>query len=203
MNEERAIRLATDSRLLKRSCESLLGIAAGLIADGELNAAEVNFLSVWLSEHREIATSWPGEVVYKRVRDVLSDGVISAEESEYLKKTLTELCGGSFSDDGAVPSESMALPIDYHHAVSLPESSFCFTGTFVYGTRAACERAVEARGGTVSPINRNLNYLVIGELTSRSWKYSSFGTKIESVMKLRAAGAGIAVVSEGQWVRAL
>lgn len=203
MNERIAVHLATDARLLKRSCESLLGIAAGLIADGELNEREIQFLSTWLSEHSEVAESWPGEVVVKRVRDVLADGQITQSEADYLKQTLIGLVGGSFSEMGAIADDAVALPIERSVSVSIPQSSFCFTGQFVYGTRAACERAVETRGGSICGVNRRLRYLVIGELSSRDWKYSSFGTKIESVMRLKQEGAVVSVVGESQWVRSL
>jgi hypothetical protein len=33
--------------------------------------------------------TWPGEVIFKRVRQILADGVITAEECAYMQKTLT------------------------------------------------------------------------------------------------------------------
>ena len=87
MNVTPAARVATSARLLGRSCESLIGIATGLIADGDLNLKEVQFLSTWLAEHPELSSTWPGEVVYKRVRDVLADGKISSDEKAYLLQT--------------------------------------------------------------------------------------------------------------------
>jgi polyhydroxyalkanoate synthesis regulator phasin len=112
MNDGLKIAAATDARLLKRTCESLLGISAGLVADGELNSQEIQFLSTWLSENRALAESWPGEVIFKRVRDVLEDGVITDVERAYLLETLTQLVGGSFFDDGSVPVGASQLPID-------------------------------------------------------------------------------------------
>lgn len=195
--------LATDARLLKRSCESLLGIAAGLVADGTLNEREVHFLSTWLSEHPDLASTWPGEVIFKRVRETLKDGVLTADELHYLKQSLDELIGGSFAEDGAIPGGATGLPLDGNAAVVVPGSSFCFTGKFLFGTRAACERAVTTRGGIIDSIQKSLRYLVIGELSSRDWKYSSHGTKIEAAMKLKGQGHNLSVVSETQWVSAL
>jgi NAD-dependent DNA ligase len=189
-------------RLLVRGCESLLGIASGLIADGELNDREIQFLSTWLAENRELSACWPGEVIYKRVRDVLSDGKVTSEERAHLLLTLEELVGGSFSDDGAVPSGSTRLAIDQTAKVIVPHHSFCFTGKFIYGTRAACERAVLSRGGVVLSVQKSLDYLVVGDLSSREWKYSSHGVKIEAAMRLRSEGCGPAVVSESSWVAA-
>lgn len=203
MSNEVRIAASTDARLLRRSFESLLGIAAGLVADGALNDQEVLFLSTWLSDNAELAGSWPGEVVLKRVREVLADGVITDDERQYLLETLTQLVGGSFSNDGAVPTTSSQLPLDQGVVMRVPDASFCFTGKFLFGTRASCERAVETRGGRIANIQRALDYLVIGELSSRDWKYSAFGTKIETAMRLKADGNPLCIVSEAQWVAAL
>lgn len=194
---------STDSRLLKRSCESLLGIASGLIADGDLNDKEIVFLSTWLADHPELANTWPGEVVYARVRSALADGIVSAEEREHLKMTLEELVGGSFADDGSVATGSTNLPIDQDVVVIVRERSFCFTGQFLFGTRARCERAVVENGGMVLPVGKKLDFLVVGELASKDWKYSAHGTKIEAVMQARKSGGVAKVISEAQWIQAL
>lgn len=203
MSDNIKIAVATDARLLKRGVESLLGIAAGMVADGELNVKEIQFLSAWLSENTLLGESWPGEVVLKRVREVLADGIITEDERQYMYDTLTQLVGGDFSTDGAVSTTSSQLPLDRSVVLRVPGSSFCFTGKFIYGTRAACERAVESRGGRVAAIHRSLDYLVIGELTSRDWKYSAFGAKIESAMRLKGDGSPLHIVSEAQWVTVL
>jgi NAD-dependent DNA ligase len=173
------------------------------MADGELNNREIQFLSLWLSENQALATTWPGEVIYKRVREVLADGVITAEERDYLQKSLAELVGGSFSDDGAIAAGATDLPVDQSAVVQIPSLAFCFTGQFLYGTRTACEQTVIQRGGRISSGNKKLDFLVVGELSSRDWKYSSFGTKIESAIKLKQEGIPLTIVTESQWVRAL
>jgi NAD-dependent DNA ligase len=203
MNKQYAVAIATDNRLLRRGSESLIGIASGLMADGELNNREIQFLSLWLSENQALATTWPGEVIYKRVREVLADGVITAEERDYLQKSLAELVGGSFSDDGAIAAGATDLPVDQSAVVQIPSLAFCFTGQFLYGTRTACEQTVIQRGGRISSGNKKLDFLVVGELSSRDWKYSSFGTKIESAIKLKQEGIPLTIVTESQWVRAL
>lgn len=203
MSDDYKIAASTDARLLRRSFESLLGIAAGLVADGALNDREIHFLSTWLSENEALSDTWPGAVVLKRVREVLADGVITDDERQYLLDTLTQLVGGDFSTDGAMPTTSSQLPLDHSAVLRVPDASFCFTGKFLFGTRASCERAVESRGGRVATIQRTLDYLVIGELSSRDWKYSAFGTKIETAMRLKADGNPLHIISEAQWVAAL
>jgi NAD-dependent DNA ligase len=200
---DRHVQVATESRLLKRSCESLLGICGGLVADGGLNDLEIKFLRTWLAEHAELAATWPGELVLLRIEHVLADGVVTEAERAHLLETLQQLVGGSFVDSGAVPSASTTLPIDEQVVVRVPGQSFCFTGQFLFGTRTLCEKSVLDRGGLVSGIRKDLDFLVVGEMSSRDWKYSSFGNKIEAALGLRAKGSPLAIVSEAQWVRSL
>ena len=201
---DHAIRAATRSRLLKRSCESLIGLCEGLLADDILSDDEIHFLNVWLNDNKEIAEIWPGEVIYAKVRDVLADGVITEEERSYLKTTLSELLGGTFQDSGATSGLSTGLPIDKINSIEILDSMFCFTGNFIYGTRKACERAIIKRQGLVSKsVTMKLDYLVIGTMVSREWANTSFGRKIEKAVDCKNKGANIHIISEEQWIQFL
>jgi hypothetical protein len=175
-----ARRAATDQRLLKRSCESLLGICSGILADGRLADEEIRFLDTWLADNDDISTTWPGEVVFARVRGVSSDGVITEDEREHLKTALSELLGGTLEDTGATSGMATRLPVDDVDVIKIADNSFCFTGNFLYGTRKACENAIVQRGGEPSAsVRTDLNYLVIGTLASREWAHTSHGRKID------------------------
>lgn len=52
---------------LVQGCGSLMGIAAGVLADSQLNDAEIRFLRDWLKSNAVITTSWPGDVLYDRI----------------------------------------------------------------------------------------------------------------------------------------
>ena len=190
----------SNNRLLNRSCESLIGICSGLIADGELNDKEISYLRMWLLENIDLSKTWPAEVIFRRIEDVLADGLITSDERQYLVKTLEDLVGGSFSDTGAVPTGSSTLPINQNALVKIAGNSFCFTGQFIYGTRAACEKAViNLNGKITTTINKKTNYLVIGEMASRDWKHSSHGLKIEQAIESQMNGQNIQIVSEAMW----
>ncbi|MHB8405010.1 MAG: BRCT domain-containing protein [Gammaproteobacteria bacterium] len=204
MGNQFARRALTDQRLLKRSCESLLGISAGLLADGKLTDEEITFLDAWLAEHTEIAFTWPGEVVAARVRQVLKDGVITEDERQYLKSTLEMLLGGTLQNTGATSGLSTKLPLDEIGTIVIKGRTFCFTGEFLYGTRSACEKAVISRGGdTASSVRKDLDYLVIGALASNAWAHTSFGRKIEQAMDYKTKGCSLFIVTEEQWVQYL
>jgi NAD-dependent DNA ligase len=196
--------VATNNRLLARGCESLIGICAGLVADGQLNDQEIVFLNTWLTSNSELRSTWPGEVVYAKVSDALKDGYVSQEERQHLLVTLQQLAGGAFSETGATPDGSSGLGFDVPTEIQFAERVFCFTGQFLYGTRSVCEKAVISLSAECSSsITRHTNYLVVGAMASRDWKNTSHGLKIEKAMTLKQDGCHLFVISEETWVNAL
>lgn len=126
------------------------------------------------------------------------------EELTDLKGTLEDLIGGSLEQTGAVTGLATRLPIDSVESLQIAGKSFCFTGRFLHGSRASCERAVVARGGGTSDnITRELDYLVIGMLVTPDWAHSSHGRKIEKAVEYRNSGYPVRIVGEETWVKAL
>ena len=195
---------ATDARILKRSFESLIGICTGMLVDGHLSDDEILFLKTWLDENNEIAFAWPGEVVCKRINKALEDGIIDEGERKHLTKTLQELIGGDFQETGATPSEPISLPVQEIESLEFDEQTFCFTGTFIFGTRPACQKATEKAGGiSAKRITKKLDYLVIGTMSTRSWANTSFGRKIEKAVEYQAEGCPLVIIDESSWARYL
>ncbi len=190
-------------RRLARSCESLHGLAAGMLADGQISAEEARFLDLWLKENDEIAHQWPGSILADRLRTILSDGVITADELSHLKQTLSDLIGDRLRDTGAL-GHSTRLPVDDSSPVVLAGRSFCVTGDFIYGPRSKVLSAIEARGGLVrNSVRLDLHYLVIGYMVSPNWKHESYGTKILKAVEYQTRGRGLTIVSEEHWARHL
>lgn len=188
---------------LMRSCGALLGITQGLLADGELQDREVSFLHEWLSNNQTIATTWPGDVLYLRVRKALEDGVITPDERAHLVETLQQLIGGTL-DDLAQATHATTLSLDTPSTVQFQGSSFCLTGEFVMGPRAVCASLIEARGGLIAPnVSKKVHYVVIGGLGSPEWKHGSFGTKVEKAMQLKQGPKAPMVIHEDTWANAL
>lgn len=193
---------ATHKRLVERSCESLLGVCTGILADNDLNELEIRFLELWLKDNVRIADTWPGIEITRRVRDILADGKITSDELAQFKGVLTALIGGTLQDTGtaAVARPIQLLPFDDRCSITFARRIFCLTGEFIYGPRTKCTDAILRHGGEViDGIRRDLHYLVVGSLVSQEWKNTSFGTKIEKAMKYRDKGIRIAIVSEERW----
>jgi NAD-dependent DNA ligase len=195
----------TNARLLKRSCESLLGISAGLIADDKLNDEEIRYLDNWLSNNKALTLTWPGEVIYARIKEILTDNKITEDEREHLKQTLSDLIGGTLQETGAAFGASTSLPIDEDvESIGIKDNIFCLIGTFLYGTRNKCELAVAQRGGKAIPrVRKDLNYLVIGTMSTKAWAHTSHGRKIEKAIEYKKDNCPIYIIEEKQWVESL
>lgn len=188
---------------LNRSMGALIGIAQGMLCDGQINDQEIRFLHDWLLQNDAIAATWPGDVVFARVRDILKDGVITEEERTYLIETLRQLIGGELTD--LMESTHVTeLALDHSASVVIPEKYFCLTGDFVFAPRSRCEKVIQDLGGVVSgSVTKKLTYLVVGGLGSKEWKHGSFGTKVEKAIEYKRSGVPIFIVHEDQWAAAL
>ena len=189
---------------VKKATEHLLGICDGLIADARITPEEIHYLRTWLSDNRELVDEWPGRVIARRIDAILDDGFITASECIDLLDTLREIVRTDFGNTGSPAPESPALPIDDDPSIFFRDMAFCFTGKFLWGTRAACERATLGLDGTVSDnITQSLDYLVIGSMIEPQWAHTSYGRKIEKAMNYKDDGYDITIVSERQWVAAM
>lgn len=209
-NEERfglagpAVLKAVENRQLTRAMEHLMGLVGGIVADSHLHDSEIQFLSTWLAANRAVCDQFPGSAIARAVRNVLADGRVTDDERQHLLMTLQGLSGTHFALTGSVESEVVALPIEDDVTVRLPSSTVCFTGEFLFGTRAACERVTLAAGaGIADTVTRRLEYLVIGTRVSPNWVGTSFGRKIQRAVALQEEGHAIEIISEQRWLEAL
>lgn len=186
-------------RLQSRQVDELIGLARGLIADGSINESEVAFLEKWLAANLAISHQPLIATLYDRVREILSDGNVDAEECADLFAALT-----SFTAEGTELGEagkSTSLPLcNPAPALRFAGATYCFTGTFSFGQRRHCEQATQAKGAECGSLTRKTDFLVLGAYATESWKHSSFGNKILKAVEMRASGVPIAIVAEEHWV---
>lgn len=201
MDEQTLNRLNAD-RLQSRQVDELIGLARGLIADGSINQAEVEFLEKWLVANFSVSQQPLIATLYDRVETILADDVTDPEECDDLLAALSAFTAGDAALGEAPKSTSLPLckpapPISFEGMV------FCFTGTFSFGQRKHCEEAVSSRGGTGGSLTKATNFLVIGAYATESWKHSSFGNKILKAAEMRSAGIPISIIAEEHWARHL
>lgn len=190
-------------RLEDRATTELIGIAKGLIADGVLNEQEATFLVQWL-EQNSTFSSWPFDVINKRVAQMLEDGVIDAEERTELLSILQSLVGEKPVAEH-ISSFATTLPLTSPvPEISFKGKTFCFTGKFAFGQRKDCEKAVADAGGIPKgSVTTSLDYLVVGLMGNEDWAHSTFGRKIQQAIDFNAKGKNIAILAEDAWANAL
>lgn len=201
MEESLCNRLGGD-RISSRQIDELIGIARGMAADGALNQAEVEFLQKWLAANLGISDQPLIRTLYERVSAILSDGIADAEECAELLDTLNRFSNRDFELGEVLKSTSLPL-CSPPPELDFVGRTYCFTGTFSYGKRRDCERAVTERGASIGGLSLRTNYLVIGVYATESWKHSSMGNKILKACEWRDEGVPIAIVSEEHWTRHL
>lgn len=190
-------------RLRQRKVDELIGICAGIAADGVINKEEVDFICSWLDKNRDAATCFPGDVLVSRLRDMLADGVLDADESAELLTLLRESSGQQFSPSVTAPSANLPFD-DPAPAVEFAGKNFVFSGIFAFGPRAACEQAVRMRGGDAHPkVTERTHYVVVGSAANPEWKHASFGSKILRAIEIKKSGLPLALVSEDHWAEAI
>jgi NAD-dependent DNA ligase len=186
-------------RIDSRQIDELIGIARGLVADGAINQAEVEFLQKWLAANYDISGQPMIRALYSRVNEVLSDGVADEAEKAELLETLSSLSNSDF--EIGEPLKATTLPLCRPApALTFEGLRYTFTGTFNFGQRKLCEAAVMERGASAGGIAQKTNVLVIGVYATESWKHSSFGNKILQAVEWRDQGFPISIVSEDHWV---
>lgn len=194
-----------EASIVVKSLNSLMGIVSGLVSDGELNDKEIVFLKTWCDENKHIAGQYPANIIFRRVYEVLLDGVITNVERSHLLNELTLLSGNNFSNTGAALPEYVETIFDDDPTVIFEGNEFVFTGKFLFGTRAACENAMTKRGARIKNyITQDTNYLVIGTMSSPEWIAENFGRKIQKAAEMVQSGEyEISIIREVDWTMSL
>lgn len=184
----------------ERACAQLLGLIAGITADGQLHDLEIQFLRTWLSSNQQASTHWLGSRLAAQIDHALADGHVSEEARATLMAALQGAAGVQFAETGSVTPEVVAFPAD-DCTVQLQGATVCLTGKFHFGSRSECELATVASGASFAgSVTRKVHYLVIGSAgATASWKQATYGAKIDAAMKLKEKGHPIFIVPEELW----
>lgn len=204
LNMSYSARSAISKNIDNKSMQVLLGICSGIIADQQLNDVEIHYLQTWLRDHETICDKWPASGIHYKIEQILQDGIITAEERQQTLSLLQEITGNYFMETGAAMPESPALPIEKDPKIEFVNKSFCFTGEFLFGTRATCERAVLKLGAMpLDRVTKKLDFLVIGAYCSPAWSNETYGRKIEKAIETRQTIGRPYIISEKQWTETL
>lgn len=199
--DPRLLKIHTD-RLIKRDIDQLLGICEFALQDGHIDQDEAKSILSWLHDHSLCLDTWPANVLFDRLRTMLADNKLDAEEQHDLLSLIMAIVKPRSNHDERLPA---TLPVNLPEpSIVFPDRSFCFTGIFDFGSRADCQEAVAKLGGIPAKgITKKLHYLVIGSVASEVWSHTSFGNKIAKAIEYRNTGVSLAIVTEQHWVKHL
>lgn len=178
----------------------LLGFVSGISADNTVTIEELEGLLAWLNDNPECAKHWPGDVLSKKLIEILEDGIVEPEELEDLTETCKMIAGQQFLETGAaagMATEFCATQLDF-----LPSSfsTICFTGKFLQKTRAQLKTQAENLGiKPVKDVTQSLDLLVIGSLANPNWRFTSHGRKIEKALMNKKKGIETHIITEDNW----
>ncbi|MGH1470367.1 MAG: BRCT domain-containing protein [Cellvibrionaceae bacterium] len=180
----------------------LIGFLSGMIADNKIKDLEIEALSEWLVNNQDIKDIWPADIVIERLEAILADGIITKEEKSDLLESIKQITGVRFDESGIAHGMATEFFEDSVEGVRHDGSCFCFTGTFVSGTRKVVESRAKNKGAsTKKGVSKSVQYLVIGTLASRDWRFSSHGRKIEKALTLKKEGHPIKIITERTWIK--
>jgi hypothetical protein len=196
------IRALNESRRLDRATHELIGLLKGILAGGKVTRADVEELGRWLLRNREAAGVWPVSKVADGVSEAINAG-ITKHACARLQDLFIQVTGES-EKAHLTDNPSTLLPLTRPlPLVIFAGRLFVFTGKFLYGSRHACESAVEQLGGICADNpTRSTDYLVIGTLGSMDWRHSTHGRKIEQAVEI-AKKRNLAIISEDYWARCI
>ncbi|KRP62735.1 BRCT domain-containing protein [Pseudomonas orientalis] len=207
-NEFEKSKFFHSARIDRRSADALVGLAAGLTADGVVTTGEALFLKQWLDTNLVHLDDPVINLLYSRLSSMLQDNVLDADESQELLSLLRSFSGLPLQRPKGVEPGFVA-PNDLPFNAPEPDliwdgKMFVFTGIMAYGPRKDCQALIEERGALIAGgVSKKVHYLVVGSVGNEQWRHSSYGTKIMKAVELREAGAPIAIVGESHWQRML
>jgi hypothetical protein len=175
------------------SMDELIGFITGVASDGVLNDDEIVALSDWLLQNSAIQKVWPATIIADRLETILNDGTIYEKERANLLAAINKITG-----EGAAHFESSTdMWEDDTDSLSFAGKTFCLTGEFVSGDRDSIDTMLKMLGAkTSTAVQRGVDYLVIGTLSSHDWLYTSHGRKIEKALLLKREGCKVTVITE-------
>ena len=191
--------------------QRLQGIMHGIISDGKITDEEISSLDFWLSENSDLSGLYPYDEVYKLVKSVKDDGVITDEERNTLKAFFSTFVDTRESvnlneADVEQLQESYSVGGVCANApdVKIAGKNFCFTGSSQRASRDEIIKEIEDCGGKyLKGISKKLDYLIVGNDGNPCWAFSCYGRKVEKAMELQKNGVQIEIIDENDFWKAI
>jgi hypothetical protein len=191
--------------LVTQDIQHLQPVLSTIASDGTVTEAEIEQLSMWLSEREHLRKCWPYEEMDILLTTTMQNKCIDPEE----QKSLLEFCSSftSSDQDFETPHVTAKMLFDIFAVspvISFDDYIFCFTGESKRASREEMKLLAQDRGAKVVEIvSPELDYLVVGVNGNPCWAYCSYGRKIAQAIELRRQGSQLLIVHESDFFTAL
>ena len=191
--------------LVTQDIQHLQPVLSAIASDGTVTEAEIEQLSMWLSEREHLRKCWPYEEMDTLLTTTMQNHCIDPEE----QKSLLEFCSSftSSNQDFETPHLTARMLFDIFAVspvISFDDYTFCFTGESKRASREEMKLLAQARGAkVVETVFPELDYLVVGVNENPCWAYCSYGRKIAQAIELRRQGSQLLIVHESDFFVAL
>lgn len=191
-----------DDSGIESKINEFIAILTGIIADDKIDEKEVYLLSSWIENNPDVYSEWPIYSIAETIKIILKDGIITDDEKSHLSNCIKDITGIRFNETGI----AYGMATDFFNSIEVEvfheNANYCFTGEFLAGTRKIVESIATKNGANIKKnVVNDLDFLVIGTLASRDWRFSSHGRKIEHAMKLQKNGKPIMIITENSWLK--
>lgn len=193
------------------SIQFLEGIVHGMLADNDLNDAEIRSLDSWVKSNAYLAGTYPFDEINSLLSSIMADGIVTDDERNTLLAFLSNiiefknslnLTEQDFSDlrkEYSVGGICAVCP-----DIQFVGKTFVLTGKFHSSGQNELESRIQALGGTTkSGITKKTDYLVVGNAGNPCWAYACYGRKIEEAMQIRKGGGHVVIVNENDFCDAI
>ena len=191
--------------LVTQDIQHLQPVLSAIASDGTVTEAEIEQLSMWLSEREHLRKCWPYEEMDILLTTTMQNHCIDPEE----QKSLLEFCSSftSSDQDFETPHVTARMLFDIFAVspvISFDDYIFCFTGESKRASREEMKLLAQDRGAkVVEAVSPELDYLVVGVNGNPCWAYCSYGRKIAQAIELRRQGSQLLIVHESDFFAAL
>jgi hypothetical protein len=118
--DNKFLNTVANDRIGSRQVDELIGLARGMISDGEISEGEVEYLQKWLSANEAINDQPLLRDLNRRVREALEDGQVDSHERLDLLGVLQQLTSSDMELGEVLKATTLPL--------TQPEPDLAFTG---------------------------------------------------------------------------
>lgn len=168
----------------------LKGLLTGITCDDMLTESEVLSLHSWVNNNRQLAGTYPFDVVISEIDKALEDGILEKHELDMMLEIFKSLLD---------PVESFSEKCDCSD-IDFSGKLVCLTGEFEnFNSKGEAEKYLERKGAIIKKsVIKKLDYLIVGGCGNSNWSCGNYGNKVKKALELQFEGCELRILKEDE-----